>query len=79
MLGDSRESNHELDSCVGEDTHLGEERVCDVDVAEVDGGENLGALGRKRKDVSRLVLEGAAGVRARGARRSPIRAEGWKI
>lgn len=70
MPGDSRESNRELDSCVGEDTHLGEERVCDVDVAEVDGGENLGALeGNEKTSVD--LCSRVPPAYARVGRRSP--------
>ena len=70
MPGDSRESNRELDSCVGEDTHLGEERVCDIDVAEVDGGENLGALeGNEKTSVD--LCSRVPPAYARVGRRSP--------
>ena len=44
-----RESNEGMGTCAGEDTHLGEERLRDVDVAEVDGGENLGAMEKETK------------------------------
>ena len=44
-----RESNEGMGRYAGEDTHLGEERLRDVDVAEVDGGENLGAMEKETK------------------------------
>ena len=44
-----RESGEGMCRYAGEDTHLGEERLRDVDVAEVDGGENLGAMEKETK------------------------------
>lgn len=57
-----RESNEGMGRYAGEDTHLGEERLRDVDVAEVDGGENLGAM---EKETKRRQSIGSSGCRRR--------------
>ena len=57
-----RESGEGMGRYAGEDTHLGEERLRDVDVAEVDGGENLGAM---EKETKRRQSIGSSGCRRR--------------